>query len=131
MSSENDCIASRTRPGNHDTNEQDDHLSAAPITIWKKMKIADNAGLEEVATYVKKHQLNVIIKDAKLDILVLQAKLHHDHYLMQRRLSTGQNKSKSKGKSTIRVAPYLMWKKETITEVWSDCWQFNSLHLLC
>ena len=60
------------------------------------MKIVDDAGLEEVAVYFKKHQSNVITKDAKLDILVLQAKLRDDHYLKQRRLSISQNKSSLK-----------------------------------
>ena len=55
MSSENGCIASRTRSGNRDTDEQDDHLSAALIAVEKKMKIVDNACLEEVVNYAKKH----------------------------------------------------------------------------
>ena len=84
----NNCIASRTRTrsGNRDTDEQDDHPSAAPITIQKKKKTVDDATLEEVVAYVKKHQSNVITKDAKLDILMLQAKFRHEHYLKKTRL---------------------------------------------
>ena len=101
MSSDNGCIASRTRSGNLDTNEQDDHLSATLIAIWKKMKIVDDAGLNEMGNYVKKHQSNVITKDAKLDVLILQAKQRHDHYLKQGRFSLDQNRSHSKGESTV------------------------------
>ena len=57
MSSENGCIASRTRTwsGNRDTDEQDDHPSSGPIAHQKKMKIVDDAALEEVVAYVKKN----------------------------------------------------------------------------
>ena len=99
---------------------KNDHLSAALIAVWKKMKIVDDTGFEEVFDYVKKHQFNVITKDAKLDILILQAKLCHDHYLKQRRFSLDQNRSQSKGESTVPVVSYLMQKKEAIAEVLSD-----------
>ena len=83
MSSENDCIVSRTRTrsGKRDTDEQDDHPSTAPITIQKKKKTVDDATSEEVVAYAKKHWLNVIMKDAELNILVLQAKLRHEYML--------------------------------------------------
>ena len=64
--------------------------------------------------YVKKHRSNVITKDAKLDILILQAKLRHDHYLKQRRFPSDQNRSQSKGESTVQVASYLMRKKRLL-----------------
>ena len=122
MASENDCIASRTRTwsGNQDTDEEEDHRSSCPITNWKKIKIVDDAGLEEVVAYVKKNRSNVITKDAKLDILMLQAKFRHEHYTKQTRFPSDRNRSRSKGESTIRVASYLMRKKETVAGVWSD-----------
>ena len=118
MSSENDCIASRTRTrsGNQDTDEEEDR----PITNRKKLKTVDDAGLEEIVAYVKKNRSNVITKDAKLDILMLQAKFRHEHYTKQTRFPSDRNRSRSKGESTIRVASYLMRKKETVAGVWSD-----------
>ena len=118
MSSENDCIASRTRTrsGNQDTDEEEDR----PITNRKKLKTVDDAGLEEIVAYVKKNRSNVITKDAKLDILMLQAKFCHEHYTKQTRFPSDRNRSRSKGESTIRVASYLMRKKETVAGVWSD-----------
>ena len=88
MSSENACVASRTRFRSvyRDTDEEDDRPSSDPITDRKFMKVVDDAGLEEVVAYVKKHRSNVITKDAKLDILMLQAKFCHEHYLKKTRL---------------------------------------------
>ena len=116
MSSENGCIASRTRTwsGNRDTDEQDDHPSSGPIAHQKKMKIVDDAALEEVVAYVKKNRSNVITKDAKLDILLLQAKFCHEHHVKQRRSTSDQNRSRSRGESTVRVASYLMQKKRLL-----------------
>ena len=56
--------------------------------------------------------------DAKLDILLLQAKLCHERYVKQKLLSPGQKSSRAE--ATNRVAAYLLRKKEAVGEVWSD-----------
>ena len=117
MSSENGCIASRTRTrsGNR---ENDEGETAVANTPRKKMKVVGDAELEEVAAYVKKHRSSVLTVDAKLDILLLQAKLRHEHYVKQKLLSPGRKSSRAE--ATNRVAAYLLRKKEAVGEVWSD-----------
>ena len=120
MSTENESSASRTRSRRRvlDTDEQDNDSSATFNTPRKKMKVVGDVEMKQVAAYVKKHRSSVITMDAKLDILLLQAKLRHEHYVKQKLLSPGRKSSKAE--ATNRVASYLLRKKETVGEVWSD-----------
>ena len=54
MSSENGCIASRTKTWSGNC-ENDEGEKAVANTPGKKMKVVGDAELEEVAAYVKKH----------------------------------------------------------------------------
>ena len=101
-----------------DTNKQEKGTSAASNTPRKKMKVVEDADMEEVAAYVKKHRSSVVTLDAKLDILILQARLRHEHYTKQKVLSPGRKSSKVEAAS--QVASYLMRKKETVSEIWSN-----------
>ena len=120
MSSETDTRALRSTPRRRhmDTNKQEKGTSAASNTPRKKMKVVEDADMEEVAAYVKKHRSSVVTLDAKLDILILQARLRHEHYTKQKVLSPGRKSSKVE--ATSRVASYLMRKKETVGEIWSN-----------
>ena len=55
MSSENGCIASRTKTWSGNC-ENDEGEKAVANTPGKKMKVVGDAELEEVAAYVKKHR---------------------------------------------------------------------------
>ena len=99
-------------------NQKDEGETAVVNTPWKKMKVVGDAEMEEVAACVKKHQSTVLTVDAKLDILLLQAKLRHEHYEKQKLRSPGRKSSRAE--ATNRVVAYLLRKKEAVGEVWSN-----------
>ena len=100
------------------TNQKDEGETAVVNTPWKNMKVVGDAEMGEVAAYVKKHQSTVLMVDAKLDILLSQAKLCHEHYVKQKLCSTGWKLSRAE--ATNHVVAYLLWKKEAVGEVWSN-----------
>ena len=97
---------------------QENVSSTINSTPRKRLTVVGDAEMETVAAYVKKHRSSVITMDAKLDILLLQAKIRHEHFSKQKLLSPGRKSSKAD--ATNKVASYLLRKKETVGEVWSD-----------
>ena len=85
----------------------------------RKMKVS-YTDLETVVRFVKKNRPNVILIGEKYDILLLQAKLRHEHEQMQKKLSVGHKRQKCKARN--RVAAYLNRQRELCGKIWSDFW---------
>ena len=68
--------------------------------VKRKAKVLET-DLETVVRFVKKNRPNVISLGEKYDILLLQAKLRHEHYQMQKKLSTGCKHQKCEAKNRV------------------------------
>lgn len=65
------------------------------LTNFKDLKVVEDADLDEVAAHVKEHPSSVTTIKGKLDILILQEKLRHEHWTKQEILSPGWKLSRA------------------------------------
>ena len=99
--------------------DADEEVNIPILPVKRKAKVLET-DLETVVRFVKKNRPNVISLGGKYDILLLQAKLRHEHYQMQKKLSTGRKRQKCK--PTNRVAAYLNRQREICGKIWRDFW---------
>mmetsp|Transcript_19984 Transcript_19984/g.27761 ORF Transcript_19984/g.27761 Transcript_19984/m.27761 type:complete len:167 (+) Transcript_19984:165-665(+) len=92
-----------------DANQQEEGVINTPRKV---MKVVGDDEMAKVSACVKKHRSSVITMDAKLDMLLSQAKLRHEHHVKQKLLSPGRKSSKTE--AADRVAACLLRKKETV-----------------
>ena len=102
-----------------DESDADEEVDIPVLPAKRKMKVSD-ADLETVVRFVKKNRPNVLSIGEKYDILLLQAKLRHEHEQMQKKLSVGCKRQKCEARN--RVAAYLNWQRELCGKIWSDFW---------
>lgn len=77
MLGENVSMTSKIRSNRRvvDANKQENVKFAAFNVSGKKMKVGENTGLKEMATFVMETKLTVITKSTELHIFIIQVKL--------------------------------------------------------
>lgn len=88
----------------------------------------DDDTLTDIVAFVKKRRPRVVSAEEKLNILLLQAKLRHDHHtqpLNKQPQPPSADKKKRQfngANATARVAELLNRKKDLVARVWADYW---------
>lgn len=103
--------------------------SAAASTVsgprsGRKRRKVDDDTLKEIVEFVKRNRPSVVSAEEKLDILLLQAKLRHEHYALAqdkapKNAATEQRRPEN-ARATHRIAGLLNRKPDLVAKVWSD-----------
>ena len=98
----------------NDDNESDNHCTP------KRRRINEIGDVEynEILKFVKKHRGSTVSVGEMLDIIMMQGKIRHDHYIMKRVSSPGRKPTRHN--ATDKVAGYLRRSKDFVGKVWSN-----------